>query len=179
MSLHTLHLKACEHTKSNFKLPWYGLDRVSKGPHNFMVKALGHSVMWSWGVSFTESQFRHRKLMVKNKTVGNSGHKSENQAERSGRNCRKKEWKEGPRKCLGFWGSRCTLCCGHNCQVGRYPVDYIMEIGVCCEFLHKAEWHHLQWDWQSIRQNDVSTLLSTKHNVKIKGWSKLYNEVVL
>ena len=138
-----------------------------------MGKALGHSVKWSWDASFTEeSQFRHiEKLIVRNKTVGNRGDKSENQAERSGGNCRKKEWKEGPRKCLGFWDSGCTLRCGHNCGVGRLSVDCIMETGICCKFLHKAEWHHLQWDWQSIRQNDVSILFVTKHKVKIRGWS--------
>ena len=42
----TLHLKFCDRTEFNFKNPWYSLCMSLKGPHNFMVTALGHSVKW-------------------------------------------------------------------------------------------------------------------------------------
>ena len=41
----TLHLKAGDHTNSTLILYWYGLEMSFKGPHNFMVTALGHSLV--------------------------------------------------------------------------------------------------------------------------------------
>ena len=42
----TPHLKACDHTKLNINFPWCDLWMSFKGPHDFTVMALGHSLKW-------------------------------------------------------------------------------------------------------------------------------------
>ena len=49
----TQHLKAHDHTKFNVNSPWYSLWMSFKGPHNFMVTALGHSVKWLLDLYFS------------------------------------------------------------------------------------------------------------------------------
>lgn len=44
MHVFTLHLQACNYTKSITNFPQYSLQMCSTGPHNFLVRALGHIV---------------------------------------------------------------------------------------------------------------------------------------
>ena len=47
----TLCLRACDYTKCLSQRPWYGLEMRVKGPHHYMVTALGSCVKWRlpWG----------------------------------------------------------------------------------------------------------------------------------
>ena len=45
----TLSFKGFIYTKFDSKFPWYSLEMIFKGAHNFMVTAVGHSVKWPRG----------------------------------------------------------------------------------------------------------------------------------
>ena len=47
--------KSHDHANFNFKSPWYALWMSFKGPHNFMVTALDHSVKWPFSPLFIMS----------------------------------------------------------------------------------------------------------------------------
>jgi len=91
-------------------------------------------------------------------SAGNSSNQSEGQTKGGCRNCREEEWKEGTRKCIRIWCSRCVVCfCSHS-KGGRLGMGSSLASGFSGKLLHKAEWHNIKWNWQSLWPNHVSQL---------------------
>lgn len=76
----------------------------------------------------------------------------------------REEWKERAWECVGIRWSRCAMCfCSHN-GPGRLGMERAMEARFLGKFLHKAQWHDIEWNRQGLWQNHVSSpsLMSSK-----------------